>query len=106
MKLFIIGVCISLSSMASSRNCQERVIQDYIAATPGYEYHSLSNEVMRILKNEKSFTAYGKKFEIDYAFDVEVYFGSNEYMSGYGVDALIVEPTTCETLKIVNVYTE
>jgi hypothetical protein len=44
--------------------------------------------------------------ELGFTKDVDIYFASSEYMSGLGIEALIVDPSTCEILKMETVYTE
>jgi hypothetical protein len=106
MKLVILSLSLMVSAAAFGNNCDQKVLQDYIKNVQSNEFHSLSNEVIAVKKNEKSITAYGLEVALNYKHDVVVYFGSSEYMGGYGVEALVVDPATCETLKMENVYTE
>ncbi len=38
--------------------------------------------------------------------DVLIYEGSSEFMSGYGVEAIVMEPTSCKFIEMVQVYVE
>lgn len=106
MKFYILALSLVASTSILASECEQKVLQDYMKNVSSNEFHSLSNEVLSIKKNQKSFEAYGVEVALNYNHDVEVYFGSSEYMGGYGVEALVVDPATCETLKIENVYTE
>lgn len=47
---------------------------------------------------------YGVKFEYDQ--NVMIYEGSSEFMSGFGVEAIVLEPNTCRLIEMVQVYSE
>jgi hypothetical protein len=106
MKLFILGLSLLLSSVAFGKSCEEPVLKDYINALEANDYHHLTGQVFNFQKLEKSFTYYGKQVELGYDFDVTVFIAASEFMSGYGLEAVVVDPATCKTLKMVNVYTE
>ena len=103
--LLLVLSLFSFSAMASEV-CADKVLNDYMKAVPANEQHALTGEVLKLEKGEKSFKAYGVVVEVNYNFATEVYFASSEYMGGYGVEALVVDPRNCETLKMENVYTE
>ena len=106
MKLIILGLSLILSTVAFGKSCEEQVLKDYINAFEANENHHLTGEVFDFKKLEKAFTYYGTQVELGYDIDVTVYIGASEFMGGYGLEAVVVDPTTCKTLKMANVYAE
>lgn len=106
MKTFIMGLTLILSTAAFANTCEEQVLTDYTKALAANDYHHLIGEVMNFKKFEKSFISYGTKVELGFDLDVAVYLAASEFMGGYGVEAIVVDPATCKTLKMVNVYAE
>lgn len=106
MKNFLLVLSLFSFSAMAVQACEDKVLNDYIKAVPANEYHALTGEVLKVQKGQKSFKAYGVTVEVNFNFDIEVYMASSEYMGGYGVEALVVDPRTCETLKMENVYSE
>lgn len=56
------------------------------------------------LKSGQSYETYGVVFE--YEQDVLIFEGSSEFMSGFGVEAIVLEPNTCRLIEMVQVYAE
>lgn len=106
MKILILGLSLLLSTVAFGKSCEEQVLKDYINAFEGNDYHHLTGQVFNFQKLEKAFTYYGTQVELGYEMDVAVYIAASEFMGGYGLEAVVVDPATCKTLKMVNVYTE
>lgn len=106
MKALTLALTLMISGVALAQNCEEKVLADYIKAVPQNEFHHLTGEVIRLKAAQKSFTAYGVTVETGFNKATDVYLAASEYMAGYGVEALVVDPATCETLKMENVYTE
>ena len=106
MKLIILVLSLILSTVAFGKSCEEQVLKDYISAFEANEHHHLTGEVFNFKKLEKAFTYYGTKVELGYDVDVTVYIAASEFMGGYGLEAVVVDPTSCKTLKMVNVYAE
>ena len=106
MKLIILGLSLILSTVAFGKSCEEQVLKDYINAFEANEYHHLTGEVFNFKKLEKAFTYYGTQVELGYDVDVTVYIAASEFMGGYGLEAVVIDPTICKTLKMVNVYAE
>jgi hypothetical protein len=86
--------------------CQSEVYKDFLEATEDYDFHTLDDVGTLHGAQVKSFKSFGKTVKLGYGFPVLSYQGTNEYMSGYGVLEIIVNPTTCKTLDMVEVYTE
>lgn len=106
MKALTLAVTLMISGLAFANNCEDKVLADYIKAVPQNEFHHLTGEVIKLLPAQKSFKAYGVTVVTGFNKATDVYMAASEYMSGYGVEALVVDPETCETLKMENVYTE
>ena len=106
MKALFLALTLSISGFALAKNCEDKVLADYIKAVPQNEYHHLTGEVMKLAPGQKSFKAYGVTVVTGFNKAMDVYMAASEYMSGYGVEALVVDPETCETIKMENVYSE
>ncbi len=106
MKTLLIGLSLAFSLSSFANNCEEKVLADYIKATPGNEFHRLSSGAILVGKSQAAFKYYDSEIALGYNFDVEIYIASSEYMGGFGMEALVVKPTTCETLQMENVYRE
>lgn len=106
MKLLVLGLSLIISSVAFGKTCEEQALKDYINAFEGNEYHHLTGQVFNFKKLEKGFTYYGTQVELGFDVDVTVFIAGSEFMGGYGLEAIVVDPTTCKTLKMTTVYTE
>jgi len=101
---------ISAEAFAKDK-CANAVNAYYSEALYQYDYHSIALEGLVIPANTLTFESYGQSIALGYKalgydFDVLVYEASSEYMGGYGVDAIFVNPSNCEVLKMINVYEE
>jgi hypothetical protein len=106
MKSIIVLVSLLLSSVSFAQDCKDLVFEKFLAETEEYDYHTISDKFETYQAGTEGFESYGQYVELGYDFDVISYHASNEYMSGYGAYEIIVEPKTCEVLKIENVYAE
>lgn len=106
MKLLVLGLSLIISSVAFGKTCEEQALKDYISAFEGNDYHHLTGQVFHFQKLEKAFTYYGTQVELGFDVDVTVFIAGSEFMGGYGLDAIVVDPATCKTLKTSSVYTE
>jgi hypothetical protein len=50
--------------------------------------------------------SYGQKEVGHFADDKLIYQGTGSYYSGYFIDYVVVDPTTCQVEQILNVYSE
>lgn len=50
------------------------------------------------------YETYGTVFSYD--IDVEIFEGTSEFMSGFGVEAIIMDPKDCTLIELVQVYAE
>lgn len=41
-----------------------------------------------------------------YTQDVLIFEGSSEFMSGYGIEAIVLDPSSCQFIEMVQVYAE
>ena len=106
MKTLILVLSLAISSVAFGKSCEEQALKSYMNTFVNNEFHHLTGEVYSFKKLEKSFKYYGTEVELGFDVDVEVFFAASEYMGGYGIEAVVVDSLTCETLKMVNVYAE
>jgi len=106
MKTIMIILSLTFAFSAFAKDCEKQVLKQFIEASQDYDYHSLSNKPVLHPAGEEGFESYGRYVELGYDFDVVSYTGSNEYMSGYGAYELIVNPKTCEIIKMQEVYAE
>jgi hypothetical protein len=82
MKTLLLGFLIAASGLAFGQNCEDQILDQYIKSLSHHEHH-------RILSVEEGL--------------IRV---SSENEGGYGIDAILFDPATCEILEIHNVYTE
>ena len=102
----LFSLVIFLTSTLTFANCENKVLEQYIKLTPQNEFHHMTEEAIKINPRQKILVAYGQVIELNYKRQMEVYLAGSEYMGGHGVEALIVDPRTCEILKMENVYRE
>lgn len=105
MKALFSVVILFVSSLAFA-NCEEKVLDQYIKLTPSNEFHHMTQDAIKVKPRQKILVAYGQVIELNFNKAMEVYLAGSEYMGGHGVEALIVDPRTCEILKMENVYRE
>lgn len=102
----LFSLMILLVSTIAFANCEEKVLEQYIKLTPSNEFHHMTQEAIKIKPRQKILIAYGQVIELNYNKSMEVYLAGSEFMGGHGVEALVVDPRTCEILKMENVYRE
>jgi hypothetical protein len=96
MKTLLMLAAILYSGLTMAQNCEEKVLSDYITAVSQNEFHYLTGEVLSYKKGERSFESYGNVIELGFTKDVDIYFASSEYMSGLGIEALIVDANSIQ----------
>ena len=104
MKLLLLSSVFAISTFAS--NCFKSADIAFIEATPNYEFHFVSSLYNTYKAHTPSYSSYGTKIDLGYDFDVISYQASNEHWGGLGVYEIVVNPTSCQVLKIIEVYTE
>lgn len=102
--LAIFTIVMSLSVFA--KDCEKEVEVQFIKLTEDYDYHVVSNKPVLHVAGTEGFESYGRYVELDYDIDVLTYHASNEMWGGYGAYQLVVNPKTCEIIKMQEVYTE
>lgn len=102
----LFSLVVLFSSSVVLANCEEKVLDQYIKLTPAQEFHHLTQEAIKIKPRQRSLVLYGEIIELNFNNSMEVYVAGSEYMSGYGVEALIVDPKTCKVVRMENIYRE
>jgi hypothetical protein len=82
MKTFLLVFFFSLSGLAFGGSCEDQILEQYIQASSHHEHHQILSVSEGLIR------------------------ASSENEGGYGIDAILFDPATCEILEILNVYTE
>lgn len=102
------SLLVLISSILFSANavaCYSQAVSVYTQAMNERRHDNIHvyNEAVQ-LKAGQSYDSYGVIFE--YEQDVLIFEGSSEFMSGFGVEAIVLEPNTCRLIEMVQVYAE
>ena len=97
-----------LSSLLFSTNlmaCYSQALSVYTSAMNERRHDNIHVYKEAVQLNAgQSYETYGVVFE--YEQDVLIFEGSSEFMSGFGVEAIVLEPNTCRLIEMVQVYAE
>jgi hypothetical protein len=101
----MITFAILIVSMSSFAGCLDKVTSDYRELTiqRNYDYDWVGLKSSSIADYSKRWSTFTTQKSGD---QYEVFEGQSEYMSGLGIDALIVDRNTCETVEVIEVYAE
>lgn len=92
---------------SGKHNCDAQVEKSWEEHTEdrGYQYEGFYG-LDAILSPGDSYERYGEEVYNDYGRMVLVYVGASSYYSGYGEDAIVVDPLNCSILDMINLYAE
>ncbi len=102
----ILFFCLTFFISAELFSCEEKILRQYRESFPQNEHHYLTGERVKLFANQDSCQAFGITVVNIFDQSIDVYLAASEYMGGYGVEALMVEPKSCKILKITNLYSE
>ena len=105
MKFLLASFLILSTSVSFASSCENEVLDAYIEALPQNDWHALTGVSYSLKSGENDIVLYGKKITLSYPVDTELFLASSEYMSGLGVEAIVVDGD-CKVLELFNVYTE
>jgi len=103
MKKIILAV--ALISSTSAFACLDQAVRVF-----GQEMQARRHENIHVYPQStkvpagQTFETYGTVFSYD--FDVEIFEGTSEFMSGFGVEAIVMDPKDCSLIDLVQVYAE
>ncbi|MAX66623.1 MAG: hypothetical protein QF441_13210 [Bacteriovoracaceae bacterium] len=87
--------------------CDNKVKYDYMKRIQQEgSYYEKFYGLKAKLKPEQSWESRYKTIHNDYPYKVWVYSAASSFMSGFQIDALLVNPDNCKTLELRSLYAE
>ena len=85
--------------------CLKKVSRHYHQFGPPSDNRKSISKV-KILKANEILTGFQNQSLASFDTDVLVYMGSGSYYSGYFQDYIVADPSDCQVLEIINIYSE
>ncbi len=92
-----------------TKDCYKQVSKYYedFNNQRNYEHHGVSTQVTTLGEFNENLEPWQNQVEVSTASNTDLlYIGSSSYWSGWGEDAILVDPSSCKVIEIVNVYAE